>query len=204
MNAAAWWHRAVFYEIYPRSFQDTDGDGVGDLRGITSRLDYLVDLGADAIWLSPIYPSPLVDFGYDISDFMSIDPVLGTLDDFEGLVDAAHARGLRVVTDLTPAHTSIEHPWFRQNPDWYVRVEGEVSAQQLGDRVRNARVVARSPAAWLVVPPLVLPRAAEPRLDEPRSRRRHAAGGPLLGQPRGGRLQTRLGGPYGRGPAAAR
>jgi alpha-glucosidase len=120
---AAWWHGAVFYEIYARSFQDGNGDGIGDLPGITSRLDYVVALGADAIWLSPIFPSPLADLGYDVSDFTSIDPVLGTLAEFDELVAAAHARGLRVVIDLTPAHTSIQHPWFREHPDRYVRVE---------------------------------------------------------------------------------
>src|SRR3954447_10206826 len=124
MNQGAWWHRAVIYEIFTRSFQDANGDGIGDLRGITARLDYVAELGVDAIWLSPIYPSSGVDFGYDITDFMSIDPVLGTLDDFEDLVEQAHARGLRVVADITPSHTSIEHPWFREHPDWYVRVEG--------------------------------------------------------------------------------
>ncbi len=115
-----WWRDAVVYQIYPRSFQDSDGDGVGDLRGITQRLDYLSWLGVDAFWLSPIYPSPLADFGYDVSDHTGVDPQLGTLAEVDELVAAAHERGLRVLLDLIPCHTSIEHPWFREHPDWYI------------------------------------------------------------------------------------
>jgi alpha-glucosidase len=116
----AWWEDAVVHQIYPRSFQDSDGDGVGDLRGITQRLDHLVWLGVDAFWLSPIYPSPLADFGYDVSDYTAVDPQFGSLDDFDELVAAAHERGLRVLLDLILCHTSIEHPWFREHPDWYI------------------------------------------------------------------------------------
>jgi alpha-glucosidase len=119
-----WSQDAVVYQIYPRSFQDSDGDGVGDLRGIAARLDHLVELGADALWLSPIYPSPLADFGYDVTDHAAIDPVYGTLADLDSLVEEAHARGLRLLMDLVPCHTSIEHPWFREHPDWYVWAEG--------------------------------------------------------------------------------
>jgi len=115
-----WWEDAVVYQIYPRSFQDSDGDGVGDLRGIEQRLDHLSYLGVDAFWLSPIYPSPLADFGYDVSDYTAVDPVFGTLDDFDSLVAAAHERNLRVLLDLVPSHTSIEHPWFRKHPDRYI------------------------------------------------------------------------------------
>jgi alpha-glucosidase len=115
-----WWRDAVVYQVYPRSFQDSNGDGVGDLPGIESRLDHLVDLGVDALWLSPIYPSPMADFGYDVSDYRSIDPAFGTLEDFDRLVEQTHARGLRLLMDLVPCHTSIEHPWFRQHPDWYI------------------------------------------------------------------------------------
>jgi alpha-glucosidase len=129
----AWWKHAVFYQIYPRSFQDSDGDGVGDLRGIISRLDHLNDgtpdsLGIDAIWISPFYPSPMADFGYDVSDYCDVHPLFGTLGDFDELLGQAHERGIRVIADLVPNHTSDQHPWFlesrssRDNPrrDWYV------------------------------------------------------------------------------------
>ncbi len=119
-----WWQDGVIYQIYPRSFQDSDGDGVGDLRGIERRLDHVAALGASAIWLSPIYPSPLADFGYDVADFERIDPAFGTLEDFDRLLGAAHDLGLRVLMDLVPCHTSIEHPWFEEHPDFYVRREG--------------------------------------------------------------------------------
>jgi glycosidase len=115
-----WWRDAVIYQIYPRSFQDSDGDGIGDLPGVESRLDHLAWLGVDALWLSPIYPSPMHDFGYDVSDYKGIDPVFGTFDDFGRLVAAARDRGLRVLLDLVPCHTSIEHPWFGEHPDWYI------------------------------------------------------------------------------------
>jgi alpha-glucosidase len=118
------WRGGVVYQVYPRSFQDSDGDGVGDLAGIRQRLDHLEWLGVDALWLSPIYPSPLADFGYDVSDYTAVDPVFGTLADFEVLADDAHARGLRLLMDLVPCHTSIEHPWFRDHPDWYIWADG--------------------------------------------------------------------------------
>jgi len=123
-----WWQTAVIYQIYPRSFQDSNGDGIGDLPGITARLPYLRALGIDAIWLSPIFPSPMADFGYDISDYVGIDPLFGTLADFDALLAAAHELGIRVLLDLVPNHTSDQHPWFiesrasRENPkrDWYL------------------------------------------------------------------------------------
>ena len=123
-----WWKSAVLYQIYPRSFPDSDGDGVGDLRGILARLPHLAELGVDALWLSPIFASPMADFGYDISDYTAIDPLFGTLADFDALLAAAHARGLKVILDFVPNHTSDRHPWFgesrasRQNAkrDWYI------------------------------------------------------------------------------------
>ena len=115
-----WWQDAVIYQIYPRSFQDSDGDGIGDLRGIEQRLDHLAWLGVEALWLSPVYPSPMYDMGYDVADYKGVDPIFGTLDDFDRLVSAARERGLRVLLDLVPCHTSIEHPWFGDHPDWYI------------------------------------------------------------------------------------
>ena len=119
-----WWENAVVYQVYPRSFQDSDGDGIGDLAGIRSRLPHLAWLGVDAVWISPIYPSPLADYGYDVSDYMGVATEYGTLADFDALVEAAHAHGLRVVLDLVPSHTSIEHPWFREHPDRYIWSDG--------------------------------------------------------------------------------
>jgi alpha-glucosidase len=123
-----WWQDAVVYQIYPRSFGDSDGDGVGDLEGIRSRLDHLSWLGVDAIWLSPFYRSPMADFGYDVSDFCDVDPTFGTLDDFDRLVADCHARDIKVIVDWVPNHSSDQHPWFqaaRSSPDdphrsWYV------------------------------------------------------------------------------------
>jgi alpha-glucosidase len=115
----SWWRRGVIYQVYPRSFADADGDGVGDLRGIAGRLDHLAWLGVDGVWLSPIYRSPMKDFGYDISDHTAIDPRFGTLEDFEALVAGVHQRGLKVLLDFVPNHTSDEHPWFAQAPDFY-------------------------------------------------------------------------------------
>jgi alpha-glucosidase len=123
-----WWRNGIFYQIYPRSFQDSDADGVGDLKGMIGRLPYLQTLGIDAIWLSPIFPSPMADFGYDISDYTGIDPLFGTMEDFDALVAAAHDASLKVILDLVPNHTSDQHPWFiesrssRDNAkrDWYI------------------------------------------------------------------------------------
>src|SRR5690348_5223551 len=106
LSASAWWQSGVIYELYPRSFQDTNGDGIGDLEGIRRRLDYLVWLGIDAVWITPIYRSPMADGGYDISDYRDIDPIFGTREDFDRLLTEAHARGLKVILDFVPNHTS--------------------------------------------------------------------------------------------------
>ncbi|PAP75373.1 alpha-amylase family glycosyl hydrolase [Rubrivirga marina] len=127
-EARPWWQTGVIYQVYPRSFQDSDGDGVGDLEGVRQRLDYLVWLGVDALWLSPFYPSPMADFGYDVADYCGVDPLFGDLDAFDRLVADAHARGLRLILDWVPNHSSDRHPWFeesrrsRDSPkrDWYV------------------------------------------------------------------------------------
>jgi alpha-glucosidase len=127
-----WWRTGVFYQIYPRSFQDADGNGVGDIAGIVSRLPYLRELGVDAIWLSPIFPSPMADFGYDISDYTGIDPLFGSMQDFDALIAAVHESGLKLILDLVPNHTSDQHPWFiesrssHDNPkrDWYIWRDG--------------------------------------------------------------------------------
>lgn len=123
-----WWRGAVIYQIYPRSFQDHNGDGVGDLVGITSRLEYVADLGVDAIWLSPVFTSPMKDFGYDVANYRDIDPIFGTLEDFDRLIEKAHALGLKVIIDQVVSHTSDRHPWFAESrvsrtnekADWYV------------------------------------------------------------------------------------
>ncbi|ACZ23048.1 glycosidase [Sanguibacter keddieii DSM 10542] len=155
----AWWTRAVVYQVYPRSFADSDGDGVGDLGGILSRLDHLADLGVDVIWLSPVYPSPQHDNGYDISDYEGIDPLFGTLEDFDALLAEVHARGMKLVMDLVVNHTSDQHPWFQESRssltspkrDWYWW--------------RDARTVTES--ALPVEPAVPVEPAEEPRPVEP-------------------------------------
>jgi alpha-glucosidase len=149
--ATQWWQTGVIYQVYPRSFQDTDGDGVGDLRGITARLDYLKGLGVDAVWISPIYPSPMADFGYDVSDYTGVDPLFGTMEDFDALLASAHAKGLRVILDFVPNHTSEQHPWFVESRssrksakrDWYLWHD----AAKAGDNWQPARE--RLPNNWV-------------------------------------------------------
>ncbi len=137
-----WWKQGVVYQVYPRSFQDSNNDGNGDIRGLINRLDYLNDgknsrdstsrsLGIDAIWLSPIYPSPMHDFGYDISDYCAIDPVFGSMEDFDELLQQAHQRNIRIILDLVVNHTSDQHPWFLEScqpgsdkADWYIWHKG--------------------------------------------------------------------------------
>lgn len=128
LNSFPWWQYGIIYQIYPRSFKDSNGDGIGDLQGIISQLDYLRWLGVNALWLSPFYPSPMADFGYDITDYCNVDPIFGDLPTCEALIQQAHQRDLKVIIDFVPNHTSDEHPWFlasrrsRQDPkrDWYV------------------------------------------------------------------------------------
>ena len=123
-----WWRGAVIYQIYPRSFMDSNGDGIGDLKGITSKLEYISDLGVDGIWLSPFFTSPMEDFGYDVSDYCDVDPIFGTLADFDALVEKAHQLGLKVMIDQVLSHCSDQHPWFQESrkdrandkADWFV------------------------------------------------------------------------------------
>ena len=123
-----WWRDGIIYQIYPRSFADSNADGIGDLPGIISKLDYLQELGIDAIWLSPIYPSPDVDYGYDVADYTAIDPKFGTMQDFEELVKKAKKHGIHIIMDLVLNHTSDQHPWFLESKksrdnsfhDWYL------------------------------------------------------------------------------------
>jgi alpha-glucosidase len=149
MTTTPWWKTGIVYQIYPRSFMDSSGDGVGDLRGIGERLDYLAWLGIDAIWLSPIFLSPMADFGYDVSNYTDVDPLFGSLSDFDNLVVEAHRRNIRVILDLVPNHTSDQHPWFlesrssRDNPkrDWYIWRDAKPDAASPEGR--------RPPTNWL-------------------------------------------------------
>jgi alpha-glucosidase len=137
VTGGSWWKHAVFYEIYPRSFADSNNDGVGDLNGIASKLDYLKDLGVDAIWITPCFPSPQVDFGYDVSDYENIDPMYGTLADFDNLVKEAKKRGIHIILDFVVNHTSDQHPWFLDSKssrtsahrDWYIWRDGKGPGQ---------------------------------------------------------------------------
>ncbi|OMH25742.1 alpha-amylase family glycosyl hydrolase [Motiliproteus sp. MSK22-1] len=132
-NALNWWKGGIIYQIYPRSFMDSNGDGIGDLPGITGKLDYVADLGVDGIWISPFFTSPMKDFGYDISDYRDVDPIFGTLDDFKALLIKAHDLGLKVMVDLVLSHTSDQHPWFRESrqnkhnvkSDWFVWADAQ-------------------------------------------------------------------------------
>ena len=154
-NDATWWKHAVIYEIYPRSFQDSNGDGVGDLNGITQRLDYLSNLGIDAIWISPMYPSPQVDFGYDISDYEAVDPQYGSLKDFDNLLADAKKRNIRIILDMVLNHTSDQHQWFidaassRTNPkhDWYMWSDGKPGTGPNARQGLNGSVV--PPNNWV-------------------------------------------------------
>ena len=182
-TTAPWWEQAVIYQIYTRSFYDSDGDGIGDLPGIISKLDYISSLGVDAIWLNPIYPSPQYDFGYDIADYRGIDPQYGAMADFDRLLEEAHGRGIRIIMDIVPSVTSHLHPWFiesrssRRSPkrDWYIWRD----APRPGRYPNNWRGVFGGRAwDWDKKTRQILPQfaagAARPELAQPRSRK----GGP--------------------------
>jgi len=150
MTELAWWMKGIIYEVYPRSFQDSDGDGIGDLLGIRRRLKYFGELGIDAIWIAPIFISPMADFGYDVSDYCGVDPIFGSLEEFDRLLQEAHSLGLRIILDFVPNHTSDQHPWFLQSRssktgpkrDWYIWRDG------LGDGTPNNWVSQFGGPAW--------------------------------------------------------
>jgi hypothetical protein len=206
LDVLMWWERGVVYEIYPRSFQDTDGDGVGDLRGVADRLPYLARLGVDAIWLTPFFASPMRDFGYDISDHCAIDPSFGTMEDFDALVAAAHGHGIKVVLDFVPNHTSDLHPWFEESRSLAREPEARLvpvarrrPAQQLDLRLRRPRVgVGRGDGPELL--PRLPARAARPRLAQPGGARGDARGAALLEAARGRRLPGRRDAAGAQGP----
>ena len=197
---APWWQSAVVYQIYPRSFADSDGDGIGDLRGIEARLDHLAALGVDVVWLSPIYPSPQDDAGYDISDYQDVDPTFGTLADFDRLLAAVHERGMRLILDLVVNHTSDEHPWFaasrssRDDPkrDWYWwrPPRDGMAAGAPGAEPTNWRSFFSGPVWELdprdrrVLPAPVLAQAARPQLGEPGGARGRLRDDALVARPR--------------------
>jgi oligo-1,6-glucosidase len=180
--AETWWSRAVVYQVYPRSFADSDGDGVGDLRGVLSKLDHLVDLGVDVLWLSPVYRSPQHDNGYDISDYQDVDPLFGSLEDLDALIAALHERGMKLLMDLVVNHTSDEHPWFtasrssRDDPkrDWYWwRPARPGPSPAPGRRAEQLGALLLRPGLDLrrgdrrVLPAAVLGQAAGPELGAP-------------------------------------
>ena len=198
-----WWRDAVCYQLYIRSFADSDGDGKGDLQGITDHLDHLVDLGVDALWLNPFYPSPQNDHGYDVSDFRDVEPAYGTLDDVDTLIHEAHARGLKLLADIVPNHTSSEHPWFQEalesapgspERDRYVFRPGRGrrrvgAAQQLALRVRRLGMGAG--ARRRVVPPPLRRHPARPQLAQPRGPRGLREDAAVLARPRCRRVPDR-------------
>ncbi|CAG5116626.1 unnamed protein product, partial [Candidula unifasciata] len=143
-----WWKKVIVYQIYPRSYKDTDGDGVGDLKGITSKLDYLADLGIGCIWISPVYPSPMNDFGYDLTDYEDIEPLFGTLQDFDELVKEVHKKGLKIIIDFVPSYTSSEHRWFQNS----VRRQGKYTDYYIWhDGIILANGTRAPPSNWLAV-----------------------------------------------------
>ena len=159
-----WWKESVVYQIYPRSFKDSNGDGIGDLNGITEKMDYLRELGINVIWLSPVYQSPNTDNGYDISDYQAIMEEFGTMEDFDRMLQSAHDHGIRLVMDLVVNHTSDEHPWFvesrksKDNPyrDYYIWREGRdgKEPQQLGFLLQRLRLEVRCRHGYVLSPPV--------------------------------------------------
>ena len=141
MTTAAWWKSGIIYQIYPRSFKDSNGDGIGDLQGIISKLNYLKDLGIHAIWLSPCFKSPMKDFGYDISDYKDIDPIFGSLEDMDNLITEAHQRNIKVILDFVANHTSDQHPWFVESKkskdnsksDYYIWKDAKSDGSELNN-----------------------------------------------------------------------
>jgi alpha-glucosidase len=180
-----WWQTGIVYQVYPRSFKDANGDGVGDLPGIIEKLDYLHWLNIDAVWISPIYPSPMADFGYDVSDYTGVHPMFGTLDDVARLVSETHGRGMKLILDFVPNHTSEEHPWFvesrssRDNPkrDWYVWADPAPGGGPPNNWLSGFGV-GRAHGAVLL--PLLPQRAARPQLAQPTGSRGDAQRDTLL------------------------
>ena len=157
MEKTFWYKDAVIYQIWPRSFKDADGDGVGDLMGVYEKLDYLKSLHVDAIWFSPLYPSPNADFGYDVADYMDISAEYGGMAAFKKVLDGAHERGIRVIMDLVVNHTSDEHPWFQasrrgEEPYLAQAEKGRHAPQQLGQHVRGQGVAVRRGAQGVLSP----------------------------------------------------
>ena len=146
MTTKRWWRGAVIYQIYPRSFLDTNGDGIGDLRGIVAKLDHVASLGVDAIWISPFYTSPQKDHGYDVADYRDVDPLFGTLADADEMIERAHELGLKVIVDLVPNHTSTEHEWFQQ-----ALAAGPVSPERDRYIFRDAKPDGSLPNNWMSV-----------------------------------------------------
>src|SRR6266545_4108365 len=186
-----WWRDAVFYEVYVRSFADSNGDGFGDLPGIRQRLPYLQDLGIDAIWLTPFYPSPGIDHGYDVANYVDVDPLFGTLADFDELLAANHELGMRLIVDIVPNHTSSAHPWFAGDRSRYVTAPVEKRpAEQLALELGRAGVDARRDARG-VLPASVCAGAARSRLAQRASACGLRGDPPLLARPRRRRLPHR-------------